>query len=81
MSKKQYMFVVALDPFTSRFKIESAQDWLGERVYDFTDEQLRYLETDEEAQEYDALEDVLQMGLGHINKIFDDNSVSFDKGE
>jgi len=78
---KQYMFVVALDPKTSRFKIEPVGNWIGDPVYDFEYEQVRYLETDEEAREYDALEDVLQMGLGHINKIFDDNSVSFDKGE
>ena len=81
MSNKQYMFVVALDPKTSRFKIEPVQNWIGDPVYDFQDEQVRGLDSDNEVREYDALEDVLQMGLGHINKIFDDNKVSFDKGE
>jgi len=80
MSNKQFMFAVSFDPSTSRFKVEGVQNWIGEPVYDFADEQLRWLESDSETNLYDGLEDVLQMGIGHINNIFATNGVSFDKG-
>lgn len=79
MSNKQYMFTVSFDPISNQFKIEPVGNWIGDPVYDFEDEQLRNLETDSETTTYDALEDVLQMGLGHINNIFATNKVEFDR--
>lgn len=81
MSDNKFMFVVAFDYKTSRFRLEPVQSWIGDPVYDSEFEQVRGLKTDSEMLTYDGLEDVLQMGLGHINKILDDNSVSLDKGE
>lgn len=83
MSNKQYMFTVSFDPISNQFKIEPVGNWIGDPVYDFGDdpseEGLRGLESDSEATTYDALEDVLQMGLGHINNIFATNKVEFDR--
>lgn len=79
MSNKQYMFTVSFDPISNQFKIESVNNWIGAPVYDFEDEQVRQLDSDSETTTYDALEDVLQMGLGHINNIFATNKVEFDR--
>lgn len=81
MSNKQYMFVVSFNPSVSRFTLEPVGNWIGDPVYDFEDEQIRYLDSDSEARTYDGLEDILQMGLGHLNKVLADNNVMLDKGE
>jgi hypothetical protein len=78
------MYTVSFNPADSRFKIEPIGNWVGDPVYDFgndpSEEALRGFESDSEANIYDGLEDVLQMGIGHINNIFATNGVSFDRG-
>lgn len=70
---KDYIFAVLFDTNTQRFTIGNTEAWVGEEVHEQESETTRRLESDAEVSQYDGLEDILQMALGHINNILEKN--------
>ncbi len=73
---KSYIFAVLFDTDTQRFTIGNTEAWVGEQVFDHEDDLTRGLDSDAEVSQYDGLEDVLQMAIGHINTIMERNKAS-----
>ena len=70
---KDYIYTVLFNTETQRFTIGNTNAWVGEEVYDYEDDMTRNLDSDTEVSQYDGLEDILQMAIGHVNNILEQN--------